>query len=163
MFNLSKEEFEKKYRLYSQELMNISFGYARNKDDSLDIIQNVFYKYFSANKVFKNQNEEKYWLIRVAINESKDFLRKKKKLTIVNEEELDIVSYDNEDKHNNKELQKLSILVKQLPEKYRRVIILHYYDSLSIKEIVNILNISESATKKRLERARNILKQEMEE
>ena len=163
MFNLSKEEFEKKYRLYSQELMNISFGYARNKDDSLDIIQNVFYKYFSANKVFKNQNEEKYWLIRVTINESKDFLRKKKKLTIVNEEELDIVSYDNEDKHNNKELQKLSILVKQLPEKYRRVIILHYYDSLSIKEIVNILNISESATKKRLERARNILKQEMEE
>lgn len=163
MFNLSKEEFEKKYRLYSQELMNISFGYARNKDDSLDIIQNVFYKYFSANKVFKNQNEEKYWLIRVTINESKDFLRKKKKLTIVNEEELDIVSYDNEDKHNNKELQKLSILVKQLPEKYRRVIILHYYDSLSIKEIVNILNISESAIKKRLERARNILKQEMEE
>ena len=163
MFNLSKEEFEKKYRLYSQELMNISFGYARNKDDSLDIIQNVFYKYFNANKVFKNQNEEKYWLIRVTINESKDFLRKKKKLTIVNEEELDIVSYDNEDKHNNKELQKLSILVKQLPEKYRRVIILHYYDSLSIKEIVNILNISESAIKKRLERARNILKQEMEE
>lgn len=163
MFNLSKEEFEKKYRLYSQELMNISFGYARNKDDSLDIIQNVFYKYFNANKVFKNPNEEKYWLIRVTINESKDFLRKKKKLTIVNEEELDIVSYDNEDKHNNKELQKLSILVKQLPEKYRRVIILHYYDSLSIKEIVNILNISESAIKKRLERARNILKQEMEE
>lgn len=163
MFNLSKEEFEKKYRLYSQELMNISFGYARNKDDSLDIIQNVFYKYFNANKAFKNPNEEKYWLIRVTINESKDFLRKKKKLTIVNEEELDIVSYDNEGKHNNKELQKLSILVKQLPEKYRRVIILHYYDSLSIKEIVNILNISESAIKKRLERARNILKQEMEE
>ena len=160
---LTEQEFEVKYYLYKDTIYSIAYTYTHNSFDASDITQDVFMKYLNSTKSFSSNDDEKYWLIRVTINESKDFLRKKKKLTIVNEEELDIVSYDTEDKHNNKELQKLSILVKQLPEKYRRVIILHYYDSLSIKEIVNILNISESAIKKRLERARNILKQEMEE
>lgn len=76
MHKISKEEFEKKYKIYSQELMNISFGYTRNKNDSLDVIQNVFYKFFNYNKTFPTPNDEKYWLIRVTINESKDLLRK---------------------------------------------------------------------------------------
>lgn len=159
---ISKEEFEIKYRLYSQELMNISYGYTKNKDDSLDVIQNVFSKLFNINKSFKTPNDEKYWLIRVTINESKDFLRKKSRTTNLEEDTIDSLSY-NDDNINDLRLKKLSLLVKQLPDKYRKVIILHYYDSLPIKDITSILHISESAIKKRLERARNMLKEEMEE
>ena len=159
---ISKEEFEIKYRLYSQELMNISYGYTKNKDDSLDVIQNVFSKFFNINKSFKTTNDEKYWLIRVTINESKDFLRKKSRTTNLEEDAIDSLNY-NDDNINDLRLKKLSLLVKQLPDKYRKVIILHYYDSLPIKDIINILHISESAIKKRLERARNMLKEEMEE
>ncbi len=159
---ISKEEFEIKYRLYSQELMNISYGYTKNKDDSLDVIQNVFSKFFNINKSFKTPNDEKYWLIRVTINESKDFLRKKSRTTNLQEDAIDSLNY-NVDNINDLRLKKLSLLVKQLPDKYRKVIILHYYDSLPIKDITNILHISESAIKKRLERARNMLKEEMEE
>ena len=159
---ISKEEFEIKYRLYSQELMNISYGYTKNKDDSLDVIQNVFSKFFNINKSFKTPNDEKYWLIRVTINESKDFLRKNSRTTNLEEDAIDSLNY-NDDNINDLRLKKLSLLVKQLPDKYRKVIILHYYDSLPIKDITNILHISESAIKKRLERARNMLKEEMEE
>lgn len=162
MYQLSKEEFEEKYSLYSQELMNISYGYTRNKDDSFDVIQNVFYKFFNSNKYFSNQDEEKYWLIRVTINESKDFLRQKKRITIVDEESLDSFT-DAKDDSNELRLQKLSMLVKELPEKYRVAIILHYYDSLPIKDISKALHVSEDAIKKRLERARNILRNKMEE
>ncbi len=80
---LSIERFEEIYKLYSQELLNISYGYTKNKDDSFDIIQNVFYKLLNSEKDFKEKNNEKYWLIRVTINESKDFLRQKKKIAIV--------------------------------------------------------------------------------
>lgn len=158
---LSKEEFEIKYNLYSKELMNISFGYTRSKDASLDIIQNVFYKLFKYNKSFKSLNEEKYWLIRVTINESKDLLRKNKKITIIDDDKLDYIS-NSDDEIKDERLDKLSKLVKSLPDKYKNVIILHYYDLLSINEISKSLNISESAVKKRLERARNMLKEEME-
>ena len=160
---LSREEFDIKYNKYSKELMNISFGYTRNKDDSFDIIQNVFYKLFNSNKQFKTDNDEKYWLIRVTINESLDLLRKRKKEIVVDENTIDLMTNDNEDKEKELKLKKLSLLVKELPKNYKSVIILFYYDLLPIKEIVKILGISESAVKKRLERARDILKKRMEE
>jgi len=158
---LSRERFEKIYKLYSQELINISYGYTKNFDDSFDIVQNVFYKLFASNKKFKTNNDEKYWLIRVTINESKDFLRKKKKTTIVDTEILDTIQKDS--KNNNGKIQLLKMLIRKLPEKYKSVIILHYYDLLQIKEISIVLNISENAVKKRLERARKMLKEEMED
>ena len=158
---LSRERFEKIYKLYSQELINISYGYTKNFDDSFDIVQNAFYKLFTSNKKFKTNNDEKYWLIRVTINESKDFLRKKKKTTIVDTEILDTIQKDS--KNNNEKIQLLKMLIRKLPEKYKSVIILHYYDLLPIKEISIVLNISENAVKKRLERARKMLKEEMED
>ena len=163
MYKISKTEFEEKFRLYSQELMNISYGYTKSRDDSFDVVQNVFYKLFNSNKSFSTPNDEKYWLIRVTINESKDLLRQRKKVAIVDENTIDIFTDDKEAELKNQRLKKLSQIVGELPEKYRSVIILYYYDQLPIKDITIILKLSESAVKKRLERARNMLKKEMEE
>ena len=160
MYILSEQEFNKKYELYSQELMNISYGYTKSRDDSLDIIQNVFTKLVNNQKQFNNLNEEKYWLIRVTINECKDFLRKKSKCPIVN---ADLVnSFSNIDSETQK-LHYIADVVKTLPEKYKVVIILFYWDELSIKDIAKVLKVSEDAVKKRLERARKLIKIEMEE
>ena len=160
MHILSEQEFNKKYELYSQELMNISYGYTKNRDDSLDIIQNVFTKLVNKSKQFNNLNEEKYWLIRITINECKDFLRKKSRRPIVN---ADLVNSFAKTDSEDEQLHYLADVVKTLPEKYKVVIILIYWDSLSIKEIASVLKVSEDAVKKRLERARNLIKQEMEE
>ena len=160
MYILSEQEFNKKYELYSQELMNISYGYTKSRDDSLDIIQNVFTKLVNNQKQFNNLNEEKYWLIRVTINECKDFLRKKSKRPIINADLVNSFSnYDSETEN----LHYIADVVKTLPEKYRVVIILFYWDSLSIKEIAKVIKVSEDAVKKRLERARKLIKIEMEE
>lgn len=163
MYKLSEKEFEEKYKLYSQELMNISYGYTGNKEDSLDVVQNVFFKLFNCNKSFLNLDDEKYWLIRVTINESKDLLRKRTRITLLDEEIIDTISFNNDIDSENFKLYKLTEKVKQLPEKYRVVTILYYYDLLSVNEIMKILKLSESAVKKRLERARNMLRKEMEE
>lgn len=160
MHILSEQEFNKKYELYSQELMNISYGYTKNRDDSLDIIQNVFTKLVNNSKQFNNLNEEKYWLIRITINECKDFLRKKSRRPIIN---ADLVNSFAKTDSEDEQLHYLADVVKTLPEKYRVVLILFYWDSLSIKEIASVLKVSEDAVKKRLERARNLIKQEMEE
>ena len=77
--------------------------------------------------------------------------------------ELNVVSEEIADKDKGLKLEKLSLLVKKLQKNYKSVIILFYYDSLSIKEIKDILNISESAVKKRLERARDVLRKGMGE
>lgn len=54
-------------------------------------------------------------------------------------------------------------LVMTLPEKYKKVIILYYYDELSAKEIAKILRITEAAVMKRMERGRKILRNLVEE
>ena len=99
------------------------------------------------------------YLIRLTINESLDFIKKNKRIVNVDEKAIDLIADEKEDKR----LEKLAILVKSLPEKYRRVIILYYYDNLKIEDIVNVIKISKDAIKKRLERARLILKEKMEE
>lgn len=55
---------------------------------------------------------------------------------------------------------KIFEMIYNLPDKYKTVIILFYYENLDIKEISKVLHLSEAAVKKRLERARNILKEE---
>lgn len=161
---ITEDEFEKKYKLYSQELMNISYGYTKNREDSLDVIQNVFYKLLTCGKTFQSQSDEKFWLIRVTINECKDLLRKKSKVIMINDETLiDSIASNACNSYDNTDLYNLAEEIKNLPLKYKVVIVLFYYDSLSVKEIAKILKISENAIKKRLERARNILKNQMEE
>ena len=49
-------------------------------------------------------------------------------------------------------------IIYQLPHKYKEVIILYYYEDLSINDISNILNITTANVKKRLERARNMIR-----
>ena len=159
MFILSEAEFETKYKLYAQELMNVSYGYTKDKCASEDIIQNVFIKFLNCKKIFNNLNEEKYWLIRVTINECKNYLKSRKR-TIYNDEVIKYISpkYDKDD-----EIYIVSRIVKELPEKYRSVIVLHYYNSLSINEISETLKISSDNVKKRLERARKMIKAKLEE
>ena len=87
-------------------------------------------------------------------------MRKKSKRPIIN---ADLVnSFSNYDSETQK-LHYIADVVKTLPEKYKVVIILFYWDSLSIKDIAIVLKVSENAVKKRLERARKLIKIEMEE
>lgn len=159
MYILSEAEFEIKYKLYAQELMNVCYGYTRDKYASEDIIQNVFIKYLNYKKDFNNENGEKYWLIRVAINECKNYLRKKKRIVISEE----VVEYISDKVSEDDKIYEVSKIVKDLPEKYRSVIILFYYNSLSISEVSKALKLTEANVKKRLERARKMIKVKLEE
>jgi RNA polymerase sigma-70 factor (ECF subfamily) len=79
---------------------------------------------------------------------------------IYNEDVIEYISpkYDKDD-----EVYIVSRIVKELPEKYRAVIVLHYYNSLSIIDISKTLKISTDNVKKRLERARKMVKAKLEE
>lgn len=84
---ISEEKFNIIYDEYSQELFNIAYGYSRNKDDSNDIVQNVFMKFIQLNKEFKTSDDMKYYLVRMTINESINLVKsytKRKSYLIMN-------------------------------------------------------------------------------
>ena len=156
---ISKKQFDYVYNEYAKELYNIAYGYTRNRDDSIDIMQNAYVVLLESNKKFESNEHIKYFLIRVTINESLDLLKSASKKRVIKNNDV-VVNFPETKKE---ELQyDLSEIVNALPEKYKTIIILHYYDDMKIKDISSVLKISESAVKKRLERARNLIKEIIE-
>lgn len=85
---MTEEQFELKYQMYSQDLFNVAYGYTRNVQDAEDIVQNVFIKLLQYEYSFRTNNDEKYWLIRVTINESINFVKSSHKKKIVLDEDI---------------------------------------------------------------------------
>ena len=156
---ISEKQFDYVYNEYAKELYNIAYGYTRNRDDSIDIMQNAYVDLLESNKKFESNEHIKYFLIRVTINESLDLLKSASKKRVIKNNDV-VVNFPETKKE---ELPyDLSEIVNTLPEKYKTIIILHYYDDMKIKDISKVLKISEPAVKKRLERARNLIKEIIE-
>ena len=156
---ISEKQFDYVYNEYAKELYNIAYGYTRNRDDSIDIMQNAYVVLLESNKKFESNEHIKYFLIRVTINESLDLLKSASKKRVIKNNDV-VVNFPETKKE---ELPyDLSEIVNALPEKYKTIIILHYYDDMKLKDISSVLKISEAAVKKRLERARNLIKEIIE-
>lgn len=136
---------------YRPMVFRLAFSYLKNYQDADDISQEAFLKLYMTKEQFKSSENAKAWLIRVTINLSKNLLKsgwRKRREDIT-----DDIPYE-----TNYEYHLLSI-IGQLKPDYRVVIHLFYYENYSIKEISDILQISSSAVRTRLTRARNHLKQ----
>ena len=156
---ISEKQFDYVYNEYAKELYNIAYGYTRNRDDSIDIMQNAYVILLESNKKFESNEHIKYFLIRVTINESLDLLKSACKKRVIKNNDV-VVNFPETKKEGLP--YDLSEIVNTLPEKYKTILILHYYDDMKIKDISNVLKISEPAVKKRLERARNLIKEIIE-
>ncbi len=156
MRNISNEQFNEKYILHKPMIYRIAYSYVHSKIDTEDIVQDVFVKYLESDQEFQTLDNEKYWLIRVTINTSLSFLRKTWNQRVFLDDEMINRTMDSSPINNDNN--NMFEIIYHLPHKYKEVIILYYYEDLSINEIANILNITTSNVKKRLERARNIIR-----
>ena len=157
---ITKEEFDIKYKKYFDQIFKIAYGYTLNSNDAIDIVQESFIKFYKANKTFTDPEQEKYYLIRITINQSIDFIKKAKHILLFDNGYIDNLP-DVLDSDNNYE--EINECVSLLKDSYKSVIILYYYENYSIKEISSILKISETAANSRLGRARIKLKKIIEE
>lgn len=155
-----QEQFDYVYNENVKSLFNIAYGYLKDKEDSADVIQTVFLKVLDKNINFKTYDDIKYYLIRITINCCLDLLKSsyKKKVVLNNE----MVMNFNETKNESSSNLNLVAYIDKLSDKYKTIIILRYYDLMSISEIAQTLRISVDATKKRLERAKKMIKTLME-
>jgi RNA polymerase sigma-70 factor (ECF subfamily) len=107
---------------------------------------------------YENEEHLKAWLLRVAINQAKNVNRSFFRHRIVPlEDYMETLTFDSGDSEN------LFLEVMRLPEKYRIVIHLYYYEEYSVRQISQILGISDSNTKIRLARGRAKLKEKLQE
>ena len=136
-------------------LFRISFVILCNEQDAQDAVQESFCRYLEKTPSFKDDEHEKAWFIRITTNICKDMYRFKMRHPVVDLEEL-------KDYCATPAVQEIMEEVMMLPQKLKTVIYLFYIEGYSIMEIADILQISESAVKKRLERGRKQLRLEIE-
>lgn len=139
---------------YGDMLYRTAYLLLGNPHDVQDVLQEVLLRYMEKKPVFLSQDHEKAWLLRVASNCCKDCLRFRKRHSYIDLELL-------KDFLPAPEKQQFMQEVYALPAKYKTVLILFYFEGYSAKEIAEITRISESAVKKRLQRARETLKLEL--
>lgn len=148
------EKMTEIYDKYSNAVYRMAFAYCKNKADAEDIMQEVFIRLFSTDIVFEDEAKEKSWLLKVTVNKCRDMfrsLRYKYSLTSIPLEEADII-------YETQEESDVYHAVMSLPNKYRTVIHLFYYEEYTIKEISAITGDKETAIQTQLYRARKKLK-----
>ena len=142
---------------YSDLLYRICFLILKNEQDVGDVIQETFIQYMKKHPDFESEEKKKAWLIKVSQNKCKDFLRFHKRHSYVPLDEVEDILMGTSDVEPSYKVQLEEIW--ELEYKLKSVVILYYIEGYSIKETAQMLAISESACKKRLERARNKLKE----
>ena len=141
---------------YADMVYRVCFCHLKNPADTEDIFQNVFMKYMLFDNEFEDEEHKKAWLIRVAINACKDLLKrffrqKTVPLDVLNEQAAYMKETDRE----------VLEAVLSLPEKYKDVIYLHYYEGYSAAQIGSILGKKENTIYSLLSRGRGILKDKL--
>lgn len=157
-----KELYELLVRRYNQTLFRVVKGFIADSDDVEEIMQITFVKAFEKLSTFSMKSKFSTWLIRIAINESLQFKKKNVKYRSINYS--DIGYSDNSLKNPeqllimNESTQIYEQAISELDPIYKSVFILKEIDQMSIKDISESLEISESNVKVRLHRAKTQIK-----
>lgn len=142
---------EELYEKYGKLLFRISYAILCSREDAEDAVQEVFYKYLVKQPIFRDADHEQAWFLRVASNQSKDMLRRRKIRTTLTLEEIEEYEIAPEQATILQDL-------FSLPETYKMVMILHYLEDFSVQDIARSQGLSVSAVKMRLSRGREMLK-----
>lgn len=145
---------------HSDLVKRISLAHLKNYADIEDVFQKVFMKYVLFEKEFENQEHEKAWFIRVTINECKDDLKSFFRTKVTSLDAMEGFAENLQAELPQEDSYILSA-VCSLPEKYKDVIYLHYYEGYSAVEIAKLLNKNENTIYTWLSRAKGKLKKRL--
>ncbi len=142
-----------------EQIYRTAFAYVKEEDMALEIVQEVVYRAYKSIKKLKEPKYFNTWIIRIAINVSTDFYNKKIKIVYMEHEKV----LEKVEPVHNEEDDRLYLMesLDKLQEKYKKVVILKYFDDLTFKEIAEVLEIPESTVKTNLYKAISILRDHM--
>ena len=137
-------------------VFRVCFTYMKNVANTEDAVADTFVKMMKSAPAFENEEHEKAWLIRTAINVCKDAL---KQWWRKNE---DISDYSRTLKSEDSfEIDGIAGTVLGLPEKYKAVVYLYYYEGYTSVQISEFLHKPQSTIRNHLHEARNILRERL--
>ena len=144
------EDIEAVISKYGNMLYRMCVLMLKNESDAEDVVQETMIKYYQKSPVFRDDEHEKAWLIKVAANKCRDLLRFRVRHPQVEDDFLEKLSYDSSDSG-------IIEALTSLPEKFRLVMTLYYIEDYRVEDIAKIIDKTSSAVKMRLHKGRKLL------
>ena len=142
---------------YGDRLYAAAFSICRQQQDAEDAVQETLLRLYRSDTEFESEEHLKAWLLRVTVNAAKSIRRTFwNRMRTSYEEYMDSLGFEEPSDRL------LMDAVLALPEKYRIVVHLHYFEGYKTREIAQILELSENTVKTRLLNSRKILKTKLE-
>lgn len=141
---------------YSDTVRRLCAVHLRNDADTEDIFQTVFLKYVLSSVSFENEEHEKAWFIRVTINACKDLLKSFFHRHTVSLD--DVIEHPIE---LSPDYQDVWEAVISLPQKYRDVVYLHYFEDYTAPQISRILGKNVNTIYTLLTRSKQMLRERL--
>lgn len=150
----SEEELRAAIEQYEDTVRRLCMIHLKNEADTQDIIQNVFLKYLLRHEAFESPEHEKAWFIRVTLNACKDLIKSVFRNRTVPLEALATYATNISD-----DAREVLSAVMALPQGYRDVVYLHYYEGYTVPEIGALLGKNKNTIYTHLTRARQQLRE----
>jgi len=138
----------------------LAYSYVRNQDSALDVVQNAICKGLEKCYDLRNPAAIKTWFYRIVVNEALQYLREHKREVISAQEEMPEAVYIEPAYENEREVYEE---VQKLAEPMRTIVVLHFYEELTLKQIAEITKTNLNTVKSRLYSALKKLEKNMKE
>ncbi len=144
------------YQRYATDVLRVSYFYLGDRQKAEDVCQDVFVR-LMVNAPALEPGREKAWLLKVALNRCRDLWRGAwlKRVVLGSPTFESIPAPDDSEKREDEEA--MMVAIHELPESFREVILLHYYQGYGITEISEMMNLPEGTISSRLSRGRKKL------
>lgn len=155
--------FGKLYDRYVKMVYNKCYGFAKSADEAEDLTQDVFLQLFIKLRTFKGKSKFSTWLYSFTYNFCVNYVNRNKQLKIrdksvqVESSEYKLTEEVPDESLFEMKADKLKKCLEIISAEERSILLLKYQDGASIKELVNLLDIGDSAVKMRLKRAKERL------
>lgn len=154
---MEKQEAERLVEAYGDAVYRLAYARTGSREDAEDVTQETFLRLVRTQPKLRDEEHCRAWLLRVAMNCAADLHRSAWRKRTQPLEEAEHLSAPEEREDSVKEA------VLALPERYRAVVHLYYYEELSVAEIAAILGKREGTVNTRLCRARAMLRATLED
>lgn len=154
------EAFAELIKLNKEYLYRVAYIYLKDINKSLDALQECTYKSFKSIKTLREPKYFKSWITRILINISIESLKADSKIIYIEDNNPLISENTSLDIEENLDLYNA---IEMLKEDYKIVVVMKYFNDMSVEEISSILNTPANTIKTRLSRARQVLKNILKE
>ncbi len=152
----SEQEVDRAIERYSDTIRRLCMLHLKNYADTEDIFQTVFLKYVLSSVSFENQEHEKAWFIRVTINACKDLLK-----SFFRSRTISLDEVMEQPAELSPDYREILEAVLSLPQKYRDVVYLYYFEDYTAPQISRILGKNVNTIYTLLTRSKQILREKL--